>query len=201
MFDLLDSSNYKYNLLTTEGSVSPRGIAVDPTTRYGKLHVHSCLSCQHGMACVSLFCVSRFVYWCEWGYTGVARISKASMDGTAKTVLHQSNLGQPYGIAIDFDNQVLYWGDLDLQRIESSNVDGSSRRVVVSSGVERPFDLTLLGDTLYISDWNLRIRATNKSGGQPVETLSATFCTYVNTYGIQVIAEERQLLGEPVTLI
>ena len=118
------------------------------------------------------------------------------MDGTSKIVLHQSNLGQPYGIAIDFDSQVLYWGDVELQRIESSNIDGSSRRIVVSSGVERPFGLTLLGDMLYISDWNLRILATNKSGGQPIETLSDTFCTYVNTYGVQVVAEERQLLGE-----
>ena len=121
------------------------------------------------------------------------------MDGTEKVVLHQSNLEQPYGIAIDFDSQLLYWTDVVLRRIESCNVDGSGRRVVVSSGVDRPFDLSLLGDVLYISDWNLRILATNKSGGQPVDTIYDTFCTYVNTFGIQVIAEERQLQGKSVT--
>ena len=118
------------------------------------------------------------------------------MDGTGRVTLHQNNLQRPYAITLDFDNQVIYWADSNLQRIESSNVDGSGRRVVVSSGIDEPFDITLLGDMLYISDQNLGIRVTNKSGGQPVQTVYNQFCSYISTLGLQVVAEERQLQGE-----
>ena len=113
-----------------------------------------------------------------------------------KVVLHKDNLQQPYAIAIDFDEQILYWADIHHHRIERSNVDGSDRSVVVSSGIDQPFDITLLGDMLYVSDLNLRILATNKSGRQPVEMIYATFCDHIITFGIQAVAEQRQLLGE-----
>ena len=122
------------------------------------------------------------------------------MDGTGRAILHQTDLQRPYGVAIDVDTQVLYWTDVNLHRIEMCNaVDGSNRRVVVSSpGVDRPYSLSLFDDTLYISDLNQDILATNKSGGQPVRTVNDRFCTYVSTFGIQVIAGERQLQGELV---
>ena len=118
------------------------------------------------------------------------------MDGAGKVILHQDNLERPYAITIDFDNQVIYWADSNLHRIECSNADGSSRRVVVSSGIDEPFDITLLGDMIYVSDQNVGIRVTNKSGGLTVQTVYNEFCSYINTLGLQVVAEERQLQGE-----
>ena len=123
------------------------------------------------------------------------------MDGSGKVTIHQTNMKQPYGITIDVDNQVMYWTDLELQRVEMSDIDGSNRRVIVSSGVERPYSLSLHGDTLYISDWNRHILSTNKTGGQAVHTVSDTFCTYLSTFGVQVIAEENQLQGETIVLV
>ena len=113
-----------------------------------------------------------------------------------KTVLHQQNIQQPYAITIDYDNQLLYWSDHNLQRIECSTVNGSNRRVIVSTGLQRPFDLTLLGSKLYISDWELGIVATEKSGGQMVEVVYNSFCDSTKALGIQSITEERQLLGK-----
>ena len=139
--------------------------------------------------------VHRALYWTEWGQTQNARIRKASMDGRNMTILYQDNLQWPYGVTMDFDNQILYWTDSYFDKIECGNVDGTGRRVVISLGLENPFDLTLLGNTLYISDWNLGILATNRSGGQPIQTVYNTFCDSVQTFGIQAVAEERQLLG------
>ena len=119
------------------------------------------------------------------------------MDGTNKEVLHQSNLQRPYGLTVDYDTQTIFWADLDLQRIEMCNADGSNRRIVVSTGIERPYALSLHGDTLYISDLSLRILATNVSGG-PVSTVNDTFCTYVSTFDVQVVAEDRQLQGRTI---
>lgn len=138
----------------------------------------------------------RALYWTEWDQTN-ARIRKASMDGRNMTILFQDDLRWPYGITMDFDNQILYWTDSYSDKIECGNIDGTGRRVVISSGLEDPFDLTLLGDTLYISDWNLRILATNRSGGQPLRTVYNTFCDSIQTFGVQIVAEERQLLGKP----
>lgn len=140
----------------------------------------------------------RILYWTEWGLTS-ARIRKASMDGQNTAVLFQDDLRRPYGIAMDYDNQILCWTDSYFDKIECGNIDGTGRRVVVNSGLEEPFDLTLLGDTLYISDWNLGILATNQSGGQPVRTVYDTFCDGIQTFGVQVVAEERQLLGKIIT--
>lgn len=142
---------------------------------------------------------NRVIYWTEWSHN-VARIKRVSMDGARSTLttLHQNNLKQPYAITIDFDEQVLYWADLSLKRVECSNVDGSNRNVVISSGLERPFDLTLFGDILYVSDLDLGILAANKSGGVPVEAVYV-FCDHISSCGIQVIAEERQLLGKNMT--
>lgn len=120
------------------------------------------------------------------------------MDGQSTAILFQGDLRWPYGITLDFDNQILYWTDSYFDKIECGNIDGTGRRLVVSSGLDEPFDLTLIGDMLYISDWNLGILATNRSGGQPVQTVYDTFCDGIQTFGAQVVAEERQLLGTVV---
>ena len=142
-----------------------------------------------------MFTFIRVLYWTEWNDTA-ARIKSASMDGSDQTTLFDANLGWPYAITVDIDSQVLYWADSYFHKLESGNVDGTGRRLLTSSGLEEPFDLTLLGDMLYISDSNLGILAVNKSGGFPVRTIYNTFCSNVNVFGIQAVAEERQLLGE-----
>lgn len=55
VLDLLDGHSYKYNLLSTERGVSPRGIAVDPSTRYNRLNSCSCIYVR--LTYFSLFCV------------------------------------------------------------------------------------------------------------------------------------------------
>ena len=118
------------------------------------------------------------------------------MDGNGISLLFQNDLQRPYAVSLDFTNQLLYWADAGLDRIESANVDGSNRRVVISSGLNEPFDLTLLGDMIYISDTNLGILAANISGAQPVEVVYDTFCEYIGPFGIEVVAQERQLFGK-----
>ena len=189
VLDLRCKHNYKYNLLRTDNN-SPQGIVVDPTTRYIYI-IRSLLLCL--FKCIILI---RTLYWTEWGIQTTSRICKASTDGTGKEILHDSDLLQPYGLTIDFESQTIFWADLDLQRVDTCNTDGTNRRIVVNSGVNRPYALSLHGDTLYISDWNFGVLATNKSGGQPVSTVSNTFCTYLSTFDVQVVAEDRQLLGK-----
>ena len=133
------------------------------------------------------------MYWTDWG--AVAKIEKASMDGSNRSVIHSTNLIWPNALTLDYVSEVLYWADASLDKIESSYVDGSNRRVIVSTGVYHPFGITLLEDKLYFSDWEVRgILLTNKSGGQGVQPLTTNSLCPVAS-GIQIIAEERQPQG------
>ena len=135
------------------------------------------------------------MYWTDWGT--VAKIEKASMDGSNRSVIHNTNLIWPNALTLDYASQVLYWADASLDQIESSNVDGSNRRVIASTGVNHPFGITLFEDKLYFSDWIGDIRSTNKSGESSVQMLyHQTYCgSRWRPNGIQVFSEQRQLPG------
>ena len=133
------------------------------------------------------------MYWTDWGT--VAKIEKASMDGSNRSVIHSTNLMWPNALTLDYISQVLYWADARLDKIESSNVDGSNRRVIASTGIYHPFGITLFEDKLYFSDWIGDIRSSNKSGESSVQILyNLTYCGY-RPNGIQVFSEQRQLPG------
>ena len=138
------------------------------------------------------------LYWTEW--STVARIRKASMDGTAQATIQDSDIQRPYTLVIDIDTQVLFWADHSLSRIEMSNVNGTSRRVVTSISVSQIFSMSLQGNNLYYSDWIFGVRSVNKHGGQAPTTIFDDFCNSIVTYGVQVISLQRQPQGKYTTL-
>ena len=77
------------------------------------------------------------------------------MDGTSQSVLHNTNLSQPYDLTLDYETQTLYWADYDLQKIESSNTDGSNRTLLVSANVNNPFSITFYNGRLFWADWSI----------------------------------------------
>ena len=54
---------------------------------------------------------------------------RASMDGTSREVLHNTNLVWPTALTLDYDTQTLYWLDASLDKLETSHVNGSNRRL------------------------------------------------------------------------
>ena len=106
------------------------------------------------------------MYWTDWGEE--ARIERAGMDGQGRTVLINTDLIWPNGLAIDYTTQMLYWADANLDKIEYSNVDGSGRTVLETgeTGLLHPYALTIDGDLLYWTDWqNSSVFATHKTNG------------------------------------
>ena len=114
------------------------------------------------------------------------------MDGTLKTILHDTDLTAPYGLTIDYDTQTIYWTDYTRNRIERSNADGTSRAVVTTSLVRDPYSITFYNGRLYWTDLNY-----NRILTAPVNSRSTTYLTSATNdmYGITVITEERQPLG------
>lgn len=52
------------------------------------------------------------MYYTDWGRFGnTGKIFKATMGGNNKIAIHESNLTQPSGLAIDYEDRKLYWTD------------------------------------------------------------------------------------------
>jgi len=83
------------------------------------------------------------MYWTDWGVE--AKIESAALDGTNRTVIINSSLGWPNGLAIDRLERRLYWADAELDRIEMAFVNGSDRRVLVCEDLPHVFGFALLG--------------------------------------------------------
>ena len=112
------------------------------------------------------------------------------MDGTDRTVIHNTGLIQPNGLTLDHSAQVLYWIDANYERIESSFVNGTNRMIILSTNLSHSFGITLLGDTLYYTKhWSIRSVQKTGSTYQTIKELCK------NVLGIEVIAEERQPSG------
>ena len=133
------------------------------------------------------------LYWTESGT--VARIKKASMDGSGEITIHNTEIQRPYSLVIDIETQMLYWADHTLDKIETSTVNGTGRRTVTTLGVSQPFSLSLLGNNLYYSDWIFGVRSVNRFNGETPTTIFNNFCDYISAYGLQVISLQRQPQG------
>ncbi|KAG1656297.1 Low-density lipoprotein receptor-related protein 4 [Nymphon striatum] len=104
------------------------------------------------------------MFWADWG--NQPRIERADMDGNNRKVIVSENLGWPNGLTIDRPNSQLYWADAKTKVIEASDLEGKNRRVLVSS-VQHPYGVTILGEHVYWTDWELQavVRASKETGG------------------------------------
>lgn len=132
------------------------------------------------------------MYWTDY-YSTVPKIQRVSMDGTSKTILHDTDLSAPYGLTIDYDTQTIYWTDYTRNRIEKSNADGSNRAVVTTSLVYDPYSITFYDGRLYWTDFTYNRILTTL-----VTSRSSSYLTNAvnDMYGITVLAGERQPLGK-----
>ena len=122
------------------------------------------------------------------------------MDGTSRTVLHNTNLSNPYGLTIDYENQILYWIDYSYDRIESSFVNGTGRVVLTYSSIGYPYDIAYFGGNVYWTDQSYVVTRSVNYGGiysasvDPV-TVTTVRSSFYNPYGISVFSEDGQPEG------
>ena len=152
-----------------------------------------------GMVLICMKCYCRLMFWTDWGE--IPKIERASMDGTNRNVIVNTQLGEPYGITIDYINQRIYWTDNNEDRIEFSDYFGNGRTVLVTAAdnVVDPFALTIYGDLLYWTDWEQnavygthKIHGTNPLGGFP-DVVQVHTGLLVNPNGIEAVSDTRQI--------
>ena len=115
------------------------------------------------------------------------------MDGSNRTVLHNTGLTWPNGLAIDYQLKRLYWADAFTDRIEYSSVDGTGREILLTvvSGLHHPFSITISGDQVYWTDWaNFTIYTAHKQS--PISILPV-YNFFLLPNGIEAVDSNRQL--------
>ena len=92
------------------------------------------------------------------------------MAGSLKHAIIDKNLSQPSGLAIDYDDRMLYWTDAVREKIERSSLNGMNREVIVTATIY-PFAITVFGAHIYWTDLQLRgvYRAEKYTGANMVE--------------------------------
>lgn len=78
------------------------------------------------------FFVIRTLYYTDWGRFGTSgKIFRTTMAGSLKKAIIDTDLSQPSGLTIDFDEKMLYWSDAVREKIEKSTLSGSNREVMM----------------------------------------------------------------------
>ncbi|XP_059057986.1 low-density lipoprotein receptor-related protein 2 [Achroia grisella] len=111
------------------------------------------------------------LYYTDWGRFGTTgKIYRTTMAGSLKKAIIDKDLSQPSGLAIDFDENMLYWSDAVREKIERSKLDGSDREVLISATIY-PFAITVFRNYIYWTDLQLRgvYRAEKHTGANMVE--------------------------------
>ena len=111
------------------------------------------------------------MFFTDWGRFGEsAKIYRSTMAGTLKEAIVSSNLTQPSGLAIDYDNEMLYFTDAVRETIERVAFNGSKRELLVTATIY-PFAVTVDKDFIYWTDLQLKgvYRADKHTGANMKE--------------------------------
>ena len=93
--------------------------------------------------CVLCILFDRYMYWTDWGR--VPKIERAYLDGSARSIIIDRELGWANGLVCDTEEQKILWADAKKDRIEVANMDGTHRTVLLKRGLPHVFGLSLLG--------------------------------------------------------
>ena len=84
-----------------------------------------------------------YLFYTDWGRFGeVGKIIRTTMAGTLKKELINTNLTQPSGLALDYEEDMLYFTDAVREVIERITINGTRRQVLVSATIY-PFAITV----------------------------------------------------------
>ncbi|KAG5887844.1 hypothetical protein JTB14_005610 [Gonioctena quinquepunctata] len=132
------------------------------------------------------------LFFTDWGKFGTAgKIFRTTMAGSLKRVIIDKDLAQPSGLAIDYEEQMLYWTDAVREKIERSDLNGKNREVLISATIY-PFSITVFGKYIYWTDLQLRgvYRAEKHTGANMIEIVKRL---EDSPRDIQVYSDRRQL--------
>lgn len=79
-----------------------------------------------------------YIFWSDFIEQNIKR---ANIDGTNIIVLH--NVGQCFGLAVEWGSSQLYWTDETSNTISVSDLEGDNTHILVSSSLDEPRGIAL----------------------------------------------------------
>ncbi|XP_064102114.1 low-density lipoprotein receptor-related protein 2-like [Macrobrachium nipponense] len=131
------------------------------------------------------------MYYTDWGRFGTSgKIYRATMAGSFREVIVGDELSQPSGLAIDYDDEMLYWTDAVKEKIERAYLNGTNRQVLITATIY-PFAITVHKHFIYWTDLQLRgvFRAEKYTGANVIEMVRRL---EESPRDIHVFSDERQ---------
>ena len=93
------------------------------------------------------------MFWTDLGQN--PKIERATLNGEGRTTIVSSGLVWPNDVVIDFSSNQLFWVDGSLAKVETADYNGQNRRLIFRSNGTHPFGVSVLSNTLYVTDWVL----------------------------------------------
>ena len=97
--------------------------------------------------------IKKFLYWIDYGQ--FPKIEKALLDGTNRTPIVVTGISNPRDLTIDITTHDVYWVDAREDAIQKVSYTGG-RRQYIRRNLPTPYGLSILGNTVYWVDRNLR---------------------------------------------
>ncbi|XP_072447633.1 very low-density lipoprotein receptor-like [Chiloscyllium punctatum] len=110
--------------------------------------------------------IYKHIYWTD---RSTKAISVATLDGTRRTILFNTDLKEPASIEVDPLSGFVYWSDCgEPAKIEKSGMNGVGRQLLVTGGIQQPngIALDLVKSRLYWIDSKLHILSSIDLHGQ-----------------------------------
>ncbi|KAL5005791.1 hypothetical protein ScPMuIL_016949 [Solemya velum] len=138
----------------------------------------------------------QYLYWTDVTNTN-STISRAKLNGTGQAqgieVLHNENIINPDGLAVDWVGRNLYWCDKHTDTIEVSKLNGSYRRVLLNTNLEEPRGLEAFPKRgyLFYTDWGDQphISRVGMDGSKP-ERIITDNLAWPNAITIDYVTEK-----------
>uniref|UniRef100_A0AC35G4G5 EGF-like domain-containing protein n=1 Tax=Panagrolaimus sp. PS1159 TaxID=55785 RepID=A0AC35G4G5_9BILA len=108
---------------------------------------------------IAIFPQQGYLYFTEWSLQPY--IAKVALDGSPDLAdpiikLAEKDLGWPNALTIDYYAERIFWGDAHLNEIGYMDLNGSRRHHIPAERTSHVSSMTIMDDSLYWSDWNLR---------------------------------------------
>lgn len=97
--------------------------------------------------------IKKLLYWIDYGQ--FPKIEKANLDGTNRTHVVVTGISNPRDLTIDILSHDIYWVDAREDAIQKVSYNGG-RRQYIRKNLPTPYGLSIIGNTLYWVDRNLR---------------------------------------------
>lgn len=128
------------------------------------------------------------MFWTDWGEN--AKIEKAGMNGSNRTVIVSKNIYWPNGLTVDYSARKIYWTDAKLSYIARADYNGLNYQTILKDTLPHPFALSVYENVVYWTDWTLRaIYSCNKKTGQNMQVVMSDIYSPMD---IHVYERDRQ---------